>query len=535
MRAPSAQEESPGETLLPKSIPKQERYGSTGTGGESIILGDVMASMPLRRFHIIALVFFAVVKGSVASLYEMSPLVLSSIASEFQLEGSTVALVSTLLLGAGLVGSITAAPCADLAGRWWTLTSFSSLAVVFGFCQGVLVGPFRSYKLLLVLRALLGVCFGAVVAVTQCYLVEFLPLARRGFLLACVALSWQAGTLYCLLVAHLLSHSWRLCLMLSAAPFILVVAGMLCYIPESPRWLLLHKKRQKAKDVLKGLGVDVPGSLEVVGSPRFSPRAGHELGSLGDRLHLWKQEVKELFKPGVVETTIVIWGLWFCVASSNYTLSVWKPVLLMNLLGLDAPPTNLLAAISVACMVTHMIMALLIDRTGRKAMVTCAFATSGVLFLAACLVPSNLASSVLLIIGYVSLELAWTPISIMTIEIFPTSCRVTAMGMCMVLVRLSAAVTPTLLGHFCFKSDSTSISVCIGAAAALALAGAGFGAMLPNDTTNIILQDIGVAECARVKAGEGEGLMSRVASLNMVREWSLSSKRDGEPFEQSRC
>mmetsp|Transcript_10468 Transcript_10468/g.23765 ORF Transcript_10468/g.23765 Transcript_10468/m.23765 type:complete len:507 (-) Transcript_10468:8-1528(-) len=483
------------EMVLPKTLPPG--YGTirarSGSGLDSVNLTDLMASMPLQPFHFWAMLFFALAKGSAGALYEMSPLVLKLVAAEFELDGPTVALSSTMLVGGAFFGSIIAAPLADLVGRWVVLTIFSTSAFIVGIAQGLLLGPFRSYAILLTMRFCLGWSFGAVLTTWQCYLVEFLPQKRRGFIVSCVGLGWEVGTLYCLVVSHLLPNSWRLCYAMSAVPFAGVVLGMIFVIPESPRWLLLAGRVDKAKDVLQHqLGQNVQVSIEV--TELSDPHVGDKFVG---RVHLWYGEVKALFRHGVVETTVVIWTLWMCVAATDYTLSVWLPTLLTHMLGLTRPPTNILIAITIVSMVNHFTLAVFIDRVGRKVVVVATFAGGGLFLLAASATPSSMVSSFLLIVAVLIINLAWTPISLLTLEIFPTSCRTTAMGMCMLVVRVSASVIPTVLGMYCFRPDGTSINTCMVAAAAIAWLGAGCGAVLPRDTTDIKLQDVGVAECVK--------------------------------------
>mmetsp|Transcript_22501 Transcript_22501/g.41424 ORF Transcript_22501/g.41424 Transcript_22501/m.41424 type:complete len:528 (-) Transcript_22501:2-1585(-) len=481
--------------VLPKTLPPS--YGAvrarSGAGLESVDLSDLMASMQLQPFHYRAMFFFAFAKGCIGAIYEMSPLVLKLVAAEFALDGPTVALSSTVVLGGAVFGSVIAAPLADLAGRWRIYTLGSTACFLFGTAQGLLLGPFRSYALLLTIRFLLGWSFGAVLAMSHAYLMEFLPQKRRGTVVACVGVGWQVGTMYCLLVAYLLPNSWRLCYALSAVPFAGVVLGLLLAIPESPRWLLLAGRVEQAKEVLQRyLGQDVQVSIEVTELP--DPHVGDKFAG---RVRLWCSEVKALFHHGIVETTVLIWILWMCIASSDYTLSIWQPTLLMHMLGLSRPPTTLLLARIVASMVSHLLLALVIDRIGRKPVVVASFGIGGVFLLAACATPSNMASSCLLIIGFLILDLAWTPIALISLEIFPTSCRVTAMGLCLLVVRVSAAVVPTVLGMYCFRPEGTNISMCLAAIAAFAWLGSGCGALLPKDTTDLKLQDVGFAECVK--------------------------------------
>lgn len=84
------------------------------------------------------------------------------------------------------------------------------------------------------------------------------------------------------------ADGWRVCFLLGA---VLAAAIILVrrHVPESPRWLLMHGKREQAERVVAGIEAEVAaehGALPAPEMPRHARRAGSGMLSLGEIAHV---------------------------------------------------------------------------------------------------------------------------------------------------------------------------------------------------------------------------------------------------------
>jgi MFS transporter, SP family, arabinose:H+ symporter len=115
---------------------------------------------------------------------------------------------------------------------------------------------------LLLARTLTGVAIGADSAIATAYISEFAPKDRRGSLALLQQWVITVGILLAYLVALLIfavwpasaaSSGWRLVLGLGAVPALLGL-GLRTAMPESPRWLLRHRRYEQFDKTMEALG-----------------------------------------------------------------------------------------------------------------------------------------------------------------------------------------------------------------------------------------------------------------------------------------
>jgi SP family arabinose:H+ symporter-like MFS transporter len=107
----------------------------------------------------------------------------------------------------------------------------------------------------MVFRFLGGLGVGASSVVAPMFISEIAPAKNRGKLVATFQFNIVFGILLAYLSNYLLSNSgedaWRWMLGILAFPAILFIVSMF-FVPESPRWLMVHKKEyQKAREILQ--------------------------------------------------------------------------------------------------------------------------------------------------------------------------------------------------------------------------------------------------------------------------------------------
>ncbi|ODN83974.1 hypothetical protein L202_00012 [Cryptococcus amylolentus CBS 6039] len=172
-------------------------------------------------------------------------------AGEYELSSGNQSLWVSIIQVGEIVGSLAAGPIGDYAGRKGGIASAITLLAIGVILQMILVG---SSALLTVGRLIAGAGIGIISNAAPLFLSEIPPMEIRG---ACVS-SWQLmlaiGQVIGAAVGlgtHTLGStaSWRIPVALNLL-WVVLLAGVLLIVPESPRWLLYHGKEAKAEKAL---------------------------------------------------------------------------------------------------------------------------------------------------------------------------------------------------------------------------------------------------------------------------------------------
>jgi len=196
----------------------------------------------------------------------------------FGLEGSAHSLelgwtVSCLDWGA-MAGNLCAGPLADRLGR---RSALQLTALVF-FATSLLAAEAHTFLVLILARMLGGLAVGAAILLAPLYVTEIAPAQRRGRLVATTQLMIVLGISAAFFSNDLLlpigTDNWRAMLAVEAIPA-LVFFALLLTVPESPRWLLAHGRRQQALEALRALHAEAAaGELARIGPAPPGARAG---------------------------------------------------------------------------------------------------------------------------------------------------------------------------------------------------------------------------------------------------------------------
>lgn len=160
------------------------------------------------------------------------------------------AIVAMLLLGA-IVGAVAAGYLADRLGRKWTKFYAGIVYMV-----GALGSAFaQDVAQLVIARFVLGLAVGTASFVAPMYISEVSPPKLRGGLVSFNQLAITVGILVSYL-ANLgfkdVGGNWRWMLGVAAIPGAALAIGMLT-VPNTPRWLVEHGRREEATGVLHRL------------------------------------------------------------------------------------------------------------------------------------------------------------------------------------------------------------------------------------------------------------------------------------------
>lgn len=157
--------------------------------------------------------------------------------------------VSIALIGT-IVGALTGSIPSDKLGRKKTLII---IAVCF-LLASLGTAMADSWYLFLLFRFLGGVGVGASSVTAPVYISEIAPASLRGRLVAMFQFNIVFGILVSYLSNYLIGqegeNSWRWMLGVQTIPS-LIFFILLKFVPESPRWLLLHNKTEEAKRIMR--------------------------------------------------------------------------------------------------------------------------------------------------------------------------------------------------------------------------------------------------------------------------------------------
>ncbi|SMD31034.1 sugar porter family MFS transporter [Picrophilus oshimae] len=168
-------------------------------------------------------------------------------------------LVSGASLGAA-VGALIAAVLTDRYGRKYLLIADALIYSIGAILSGLSI----DIIMLIISRTFIGIAVGADSAIATAYIAEYAPKEKRGRLSILQQWMITIGILGAYLIGMLVffiapglayAVDWRILLGVAAIPSLIGLAFRL-YMPESPRWLILHEKFDKAVDALKKFGID---------------------------------------------------------------------------------------------------------------------------------------------------------------------------------------------------------------------------------------------------------------------------------------
>ncbi len=158
----------------------------------------------------------------------------------------------SLALGA-IAGCILAGRIADKNGR---RPGLLAAAAIFGI-SSMLMGLSTSRGMFISFRFVAGIGVGMASMLSPLYIAEISPAPYRGRMVAINQLTIVLGILITNLINYSLRNlgpeAWRWMFGLGAAPSLLFFVGVL-WLPESPRWLMLHGQAAKCDSVLQKIG-----------------------------------------------------------------------------------------------------------------------------------------------------------------------------------------------------------------------------------------------------------------------------------------
>ncbi len=269
-------------------------------------------------------------------------------------------IVSIMMVGA----AAGAAGAGTLSYRLGRRTSLLVGAVL--FVAGALLCAFASgVPTLMVGRVVLGLAIGIVAFTSPLYISEVAPSRWRGAMVSLYQLMVTIGILAAFVSDSLLTPSgnWRLMLGIIVVPGLAFLVAVL-FLPESPRWFLLHGRDERARTVLLAL--------------RDDP-AGVEREIEGVRIELTvRQSGTAMFRGNANFRRSVYLGVGLQVVQQLTGINVimYYAPRIFGLAGFGAGASNWATAVVGLCNVLATLLAIAFaDRWGRKPMLAAGFVT----------------------------------------------------------------------------------------------------------------------------------------------------------------
>jgi MFS transporter, VNT family, synaptic vesicle glycoprotein 2 len=244
-----------------------------------------------------------------------------------------------MMFGAYFWGSL-----ADSLGRKKVL-----IVISFGNALCIVASSFsQNYELFMLFRFLNGAALGGAGPVIWSYFAEFQPKHKRGSMLSFMAAFWTIGNLLVASLAWLIiptdigfeSHdfvynSWRIFLVICSLPSF-IVAILLMYLPESPKFLLSCGRFEEALAIFRGIYVTNTGndaSMYPVKELLIDDQLRAELEDVKKPIkNKYKRmfadiadNSKQLFQGPILKFTIVSITINLTFHIGYYGLMMWFP------------------------------------------------------------------------------------------------------------------------------------------------------------------------------------------------------------------
>lgn len=220
------------------------------------------------KFHYILLGICGLVSTSEEMDVISMSFILPSAQCDLNLNTHTKGWLNCIIFVGMMVGAYVWGSLADSLGRKKVLIVISYMNA---FC--IVASSFsQNFELFMVFRFLNGAALGGAGPVIWSYFAEFQPKHKRGSMLSFMAAFWTLGNLLVASLAWLIIptdigfeseafvyNSWRIFLVICALPSF-IVAILLMYLPESPKFLLSCGRFEEALAIFRGIYVTNTGN-----------------------------------------------------------------------------------------------------------------------------------------------------------------------------------------------------------------------------------------------------------------------------------
>jgi len=352
----------------------------------------------------------------------MTGFTLPVIIRDLHLTQLLTSLVVSLNLVGYMVGSYLLATIGDAFGRRRAL----QICMIILAGSALLSGLAWDAASLIAFRFLVGVGVGAQIALASSYLGELSPAQMRGRFVSYSALwggvALAAAPFIALALVGVPHLGWRILFALGVLAALVLPFYQQRWLPESPRWLVLHRRTEDAERIVASMeqrarsvtGAELPPVPEEP-----SERPGQRFPTL------------ELLRRPYVISLLVVFAYWFLNYFNTYAVVAYRPIVLQHFGFTLANSLQLIAISSISFVVSYLLNLLILDRVERKTWILLGAGLTACSYLVMALTRANPIAYILstFIAGCVGNGALIVAGYIYTLEIFPTRARASAMGL----------------------------------------------------------------------------------------------------------
>jgi len=361
-------------------------------------------------------------------------------------------ILSMELLGMAL-GSVFLGPVADKIGRRKTI-----LGCLVGMSIGMFgAGYSASVPVLLGFRLLTGLGIGGMLASINAAAAEFSNRHWRGLAMALMVIGYPIGGIFGGLVVReiLQVGTWHDIFIFGGWATAAFVPIVLLLVPESPAFI----DRQRG-----------PGALETVN--RVLARFGHppatELSHVDPAAP--KASIADIFKPGLLLTTVLVTAAYFAHITSFYFIVKWVPKIVVDIGFEPRAAAGVLTWLNVGGATGGAIFGFIATRINLRplTMVTLVGATLMIGWFGRGADDLTALTAVVVFAGFFT-NAAIVGLYSLFAKVFPTHARATGTGFAIGVGRGGAALAPVLAGYL-FEAGFglQSVAIAMGCGASLA-------------------------------------------------------------------
>ncbi|MGW8377983.1 MFS transporter [Streptomyces sp. ODS28] len=483
---------------------KPDAHGKPSAAAARAAIAARFERLPVSRWHVTV----RLIVGVVTFFEAFDQLLIAYAMPELRQEWHLGTAQSTAVLTVGsvgmLVGALFSGRLADRIGRIKVI----ALCVAVSGASSLALAACTSVTPFMVLRVVQGLAIGGEVPVAATFISEITRSFRRGRFVLLYELVFPAGlTVGAVAAAWVVpALGWRWMYVIAAVP------GLLCYlvqraVPESPRWLADHGRLDEAAEVMTAIEAKVErtaGPLPPV-PEAVSPAEVGKAGTAGDasvsaaprapepratEAELAATGLRGLLTGRYRRRTLVVCVLWFTGYFVNYGITSWLPTIYGSHYGLSLSDSLVYSTVtSSAGFLGCLCVALTVDRTGRRPVVTACLGATAVVLVTLALLGAHTPVQVLM----------WTSLSavfffgsniclyLYTPELFPTRMRALGSSAGGAVNRLGLILGPLLVGWVYAAGTVPLVFAMLAGVALIGALAAGFFAV---ETANKPLEEI---------------------------------------------
>ncbi|RJQ74434.1 MFS transporter [Pseudonocardiaceae bacterium YIM PH 21723] len=350
---------------------------------------------------------------------------LPALRAQYRLDTAAITLTITAGSVGMLIGALVTGRLADRHGRvrviTWCLLLYAVSSLLAAFAPGI--------GWLQLARFVQGIGIGGEVLVAATYISEIIGAPVRGRFVLVYELAFVAGLAAAAVVSTFVvpALGWRALFAVGALPVLLALS--LRTVPESPRWLAARGRFREAETVMD----------------RFETAAREQFGRLPSIPRSAAPEA-----PGrYLGRTVVVSVLWFVAFLVNYGLTSWLPTIYSGVYHLDVHTALVYSMITtVAGLAGCVVIALTVDRIGRRTGLAVGMLGSAVILGAAWLAAPADARGVMLFVSASAVFVFAVNLALNLYgpELYPTRVRASGASIGGVFARLGVIVGPIITG-----------------------------------------------------------------------------------------